>query len=117
VFAGFKAARSATNAAHFAKMTARGEVVQQVATAPIFMPLPPPAKWTMPKRSSRRTRCSSITLTGAPEAGTVANLDELRARVQLQTQQQIRIAAENALEKDLILLKREIGIDPGQKSC
>ena len=25
------------------------------------------------------------------------------------------IAAQNALEKDLILLKREIGIDPGQK--
>jgi outer membrane protein TolC len=45
----------------------------------------------------------------------VANLDELRARVQLQAQQQARIAAENALEKDLILLKRETGIDPGQK--
>jgi outer membrane protein TolC len=45
----------------------------------------------------------------------VANLDELRARVQLQAEQQAIIAAQNALEKDLILLKREIGIDPGQK--
>jgi outer membrane protein TolC len=51
----------------------------------------------------------------AHEAGTVSNLDELRARVQLQAQQQALIAAENTLEKDLILLKREIGIDPGQK--
>ena len=34
---------------------------------------------------------------------------------QLQAQQQALIAAENALEKDLILLKREIGVDPGQK--
>jgi len=51
----------------------------------------------------------------AHEAGTVANLDELRARVQLQAQQQALIAAENSYEKDLILLKREIGIDPGQK--
>jgi outer membrane protein TolC len=51
----------------------------------------------------------------AHQAGTVSNLDELRARVQLQTQQQVLIAAENALEKNLILLKREIGVDPGQK--
>jgi len=35
--------------------------------------------------------------------------------VQLQAQQQSRILAENALEKDLILLKREIGVAPGQK--
>jgi outer membrane protein TolC len=34
--------------------------------------------------------------------------------VQLQSQQQSRILAENALEKDLILLKREIGLAPGQ---
>jgi len=33
VFAGFKAAGAAERAAYFAKMTARGEVVQQVATA------------------------------------------------------------------------------------
>jgi outer membrane protein TolC len=51
----------------------------------------------------------------AHEAGTVSNLDELRARVQLQAQQQALISAENTLEKDLVLLKREIGIDPGQK--
>jgi len=35
--------------------------------------------------------------------------------VQLQAQQQSRILAENAVEKDLILLKREIGMAPGQK--
>jgi outer membrane protein TolC len=35
--------------------------------------------------------------------------------VQLQAQQQALIAAQNTLEKDLILLKREIGLDPGQK--
>jgi outer membrane protein TolC len=51
----------------------------------------------------------------AHEAGTASNLDELRARVQLQARQQALIAAQNALEKDLILLKREIGVDPGQK--
>jgi outer membrane protein TolC len=44
------------------------------------------------------------------EAGTAARLDELRARVQYQTQQQTVIAAQNAFEKDKILLKREIGV-------
>ncbi len=51
----------------------------------------------------------------AHEAGTAANLDELRARVQLEAQQQALIAAQNSQAKDLILLKREIGIDPGQE--
>lgn len=49
------------------------------------------------------------------EAGTAANLDELRARVQYQTQQQVVIAAENTFEKSKILLNREIGLAPEQK--
>lgn len=44
----------------------------------------------------------------------MANLDELRPRVQYQAQVQARIAAENEAQKELILLKREIGVDPGQ---
>lgn len=49
------------------------------------------------------------------QAGTAANLDELRARVQYQTQQQVVIAAETAFEKSKILLNREIGFAPEQK--
>jgi outer membrane protein TolC len=49
------------------------------------------------------------------KAGTAANLDELRARVQYQTQQQAVINAENTLDKDEITLKREIGMDPKQQ--
>ncbi len=41
--------------------------------------------------------------------GTAANLDELRARVEYQTQQQAVISAENTLEKDEITLKRRSG--------
>ncbi len=44
------------------------------------------------------------------EAGTAARLDESRARVQYQTQQQQVIAIRNVYEKDLILLKRMIGV-------
>ena len=48
-------------------------------------------------------------------AGTAANLDELRARVQYQAQQQTVIAAENDFEKDKIALNREIGLAPEQQ--
>jgi outer membrane protein TolC len=44
------------------------------------------------------------------EAGTVARIDELRARVQYQQQQQSVLAAQNQLAKSLIALKRRIGI-------
>ena len=48
-------------------------------------------------------------------AGTVANLDELRARVQYQSQAQAVIAADNNFEKTKITLNRMIGLAPEQK--
>ncbi len=48
-------------------------------------------------------------------AGVSANLDELRSRVQYQTQQQAVIAAENSLAKARIALNREIGLAPEQQ--
>jgi outer membrane protein TolC len=47
-------------------------------------------------------------------AGVVANLEELRAKVQLQSQQQVVIAAQNDFEKSKIALNREIGLRPEQ---
>ena len=114
VIAAWKAAGAAERAAHFQKMSARGEVVQQVATAYLHAIA----------AASELDNAKALEATGeklvhdaheAHLAGIVANLDELRARVQFQAQRQARIAAQNALEKDLILLKREIGIDPGQR--
>jgi outer membrane protein TolC len=49
------------------------------------------------------------------EAGTAAGLDVLRARVQYQAQQQRVIVAQTAYDKDLILLKREIGVPVEQQ--
>jgi outer membrane protein TolC len=114
VIAGWRAAGAAERAAHFAKMSARGEVVQQVATAYLHAI----AAASLVDEAKSLEQADQVSLDqahAAHEAGTVANLDELRARVQLQAQQQAVIAAQNALDKDLILLKREIGIDPGQK--
>ncbi|MFZ1084870.1 MAG: TolC family protein [Terracidiphilus sp.] len=114
VIAAWRAAGAAERAAHFQKMSARGEVVQQVASAYLHAIA----------AASEVDNAKALEATGeklvldaheAHLAGVAANLDELRARVQLQAQQQARIAAQNAFEKDLILLKREIGIDPGQR--
>ncbi|WP_433967592.1 TolC family protein [Tunturiibacter gelidiferens] len=49
------------------------------------------------------------------EAGVGTNLDELRARVQLQTQQQALINDENAFAKDKISLNRLIGLPADQE--
>jgi outer membrane protein TolC len=114
VIAGWKAAGAAERAAYFAKMTARGEVVQQVAT--IY--LRSIADGSNVENAQSQVAEAKVQLDHAHqahEAGTAANLDELRARVELQAQQQSLIGAQNQLEKDLILLKREIGVDPGQK--
>jgi outer membrane protein TolC len=114
VIAAWKAVGAAERAAHFSKMSARSEVVQQVAAAYLHA-----IAATSEVDNARSLEAADQVLVRhaheAHVAGVVANLDELRARVQLQAQQQTLIAAQNALEKDLILLKREIGIDPGQK--
>jgi outer membrane protein TolC len=48
-------------------------------------------------------------------AGTVAAIDQLRAEVQLKTDQQSLLAAQNQLEKDKLALGRVIGLPPGQQ--
>ncbi|MGA3316159.1 MAG: TolC family protein [Candidatus Korobacteraceae bacterium] len=48
-------------------------------------------------------------------AGLAPNIDTLRARVQLQAQQEALIAAQNELEKQRIALARVIGLPVGQK--
>jgi outer membrane protein TolC len=49
------------------------------------------------------------------DAGVGTNLDVLRARVQLQTEQQAVVSAENAFAKDKIALNRLIGLPAGQE--
>jgi len=113
VIAGYKAAGAAERSAYFAKMSARGEVVQQVASAYLHA-IAAASEVDNAKALEAQDQIQLNHAHDAHEAGTVANLDELRARVQLQTQQQVRINAETAVQKDLILLKREIGVAPGQ---
>lgn len=113
VIAGWKAARAAQRVAYFAKESARGEVVQQVASAYLHAV----AAASEVDNASAQLAADKVALEHAHLAhlaGTVSNLDELRARVQYQSQQQALIDAQNTHQKDLILLKREIGIAPGR---
>jgi len=114
VIAGWKAAGAAQRSAYFAKMTARGQVVQDVATQ-YLRAIADASEVQNAQSEVNEAQVLFDHEHQAHLAGTAANLDELRARVELQTQQQAVIAAQNLLDKDLILLKREIGIDPGQK--
>ena len=114
VIAGWRAAGAAEKAAYFGKMSARGEVVQQVATA-YLRAVAAASEVDDATAQEQADRVLFDQAHAAHEAGTAANLDELRARVQLQAQQQAVIQAQNQLDKSLIQLKREIGVAPGQK--
>ena len=114
VIAGWRAAGAAERSAYYAKMTARGEVVQQVATAYLHA-IAAASEVDNARALVAEDQVGFDHAHAAHLAGVAANIDELRARVQLQAEQQALLYAENALEKDLILLKREIGVDPGQK--
>lgn len=113
VIAGWRAAGAGTRAAYYDKMRARGEVVQQVASAYLHAI----AAASEIENARAQEQADLVQLNNVHEAhvaGTAANLDEIRARVQYQAQQQATLSAQNTYDKDLILLKREIGLDPGQ---
>lgn len=114
VIAGWKAAGAAERAAHFGKMTARGEVVQRVATAYLHA-IAASSEVDNARALVTQSQVLFDHARAAHEAGIVANIDEVRAKVQLQAQQQLLIYSQNQYQKDLILLKREIGVDPGQE--
>jgi outer membrane protein TolC len=95
-------------------MSARGEVVQQVASAYLHA-IAAASEVDNARSLVQQDQVALDQAHAEHEAGTAANIDELRARVQLQAQQQALISAQVSLDKDIILLKREIGITPGQK--
>jgi outer membrane protein TolC len=114
VISGWKAAGAAQQAAYFQKMSARGETVQQVANTYLRC-IADSSAVDYAKANIAQAQLLYNDQHEAHLAGTVASLEEFRSQVELQTQQQTLIVAQNALDKDLILLKREIGIAPGQK--
>lgn len=105
----YRAAKENAHAAYYNTRSSRGLVVLTVSS----QYLKALADKSLIDSTQALERADELLLQQAQaehEAGTVARLDELRARVQYQTQQQHVIAAQNAYEKDLVLLKREIGV-------
>lgn len=113
VINGYKAVRAAEKVAYFEKMTARGEVVQQVATA--YLRVIAAGSDVDNARALLETdRVLEQQAEAKHAAGTAPRVDVLRAQVEMQQQQQRLLASENVRDKAEILLKREIGIAPGQ---
>lgn len=114
VISAYKAAGAAERVAYFSRMSAEGEVVQQVAVT-YLRAIAAASDVDNAKALVAEDQLALNHAREAHQAGTVANLEVLRSQVELQTRQQAVIAAENNLDKVLILLKREIGIAPAQK--
>uniref|UniRef100_E6QKV1 Outer membrane efflux protein n=1 Tax=mine drainage metagenome TaxID=410659 RepID=E6QKV1_9ZZZZ len=112
---GYKAIKAAEKVAYFSKMTARGDVVQQVATA--YLAVIAASSDVDNERALLETdRVLYEQAHARHDAGTAANLDQLRAQVAWQQQQQRLIASQNQRDKTEISLKREIGIAPGAEN-
>jgi outer membrane protein TolC len=110
----YRAAKEQTTSAEYRVRSVRGLVVLSVGTTYLQALAQATrvdnavALLAMDREILRRAREAHL-------AGTAANLDELRARVAYQQQEQTVVAAGNAQEKAKIALARQIGIPADQK--
>jgi outer membrane protein TolC len=110
----YRAAKANEVAAYFSKQSSRGLVVLTVGDAY----LQAVALGSQVDNAKSLLEADRVLLSQAVaehQAGTAANLDELRARVQYQTQEQALIAAEVNFRKAKIALNREIGLPAEQE--
>jgi outer membrane protein TolC len=110
----YRAAKQGESVAFYNMQSSRGLVVLNVATA-YLQALEASSQVDYARSLLKTDEIAMNQAIAEHQAGTAANLDELRARVQYQTQQQAVIAQENAFEKSKIALEREIGMPAGQK--
>ena len=110
----YLAARHNFAAAQLSAQDARDLVILTVGNAYLLVL----ADETAVESAQAQVATSQISLNQAianHEAGTAPKLDELRARVDFQQQEQELIAAQTALEKDKLALARTIGLPLEQK--
>ncbi|MGC2636598.1 MAG: TolC family protein [Acidobacteriaceae bacterium] len=101
-------------AANLSAQDARDEVVLTVGNAYLTV-IADAARVQSAQAQVDTSKVSLDQAIGNHEAGTAPLLDELRARVDYQTQEQTLIAARNAYEKDKIALARAIGMSLEQQ--
>jgi outer membrane protein TolC len=110
----YRAAQKAQSAAALTTLNARGTVALQVGTQ-YLAALADASQIDNAKALERADEVVLRQATASHDAGVGTNLDVLRARVQLQTQQQVLINAENTFAKDKIALNRLIGLPADQE--
>ena len=109
----YKAAKAVIQEGHLDVLNARGGVVITVGTQYLHT-LADAAQIDNANALLRADQELLRQATESHKAGVSTNLDELRARVQYQTQQQALINAENTFAKDKMALNRMIGLPPEQ---
>ncbi|TCK70821.1 outer membrane protein TolC [Acidipila rosea] len=110
----YRALRSNTRAAYYDAESSRGLVVLNVGNS-YLQALADQAQLDYARSLLRTDDQLLYQAVEKHRAGVVPNVDELRARVQDQQQQQVVIADEARLQKDIISLSRQIGVPPGQR--
>jgi outer membrane protein TolC len=110
----WKAAKANEQAAYYEAQSSRGLVVLNVGTA-YLQALAASAQVDYAAALLKTDETLLFQAREEHKAGTAANLDELRARVQYQTQQLTLIQAQNDFKKAKIALNREIGLAPEQE--
>jgi outer membrane protein TolC len=110
----YRAAKAGETAAFYNMQSSRGLVVLNVATS-YLQALAASSQLDYARALLKTDEVALNQAIAQHEAGTAARLDELRSRVQYQTQQQTVIQQENNFEKAKIALEREIGMPAGQK--
>ncbi|HWF67502.1 MAG TPA: TolC family protein [Acidobacteriaceae bacterium] len=109
----YQAAKQEILAVDYSAESSRQDVVQTVANS--YLQALANAANVLNAKSLLATNAEILRqATLEHEAGTAAKLDELRARVQYQQQEQVVIAQQNAFEKSKVTLNREIGLPADQ---
>jgi outer membrane protein TolC len=110
----YRASKANVVAAYYNKQSARGLVVLTIGDA-YLQALALGAQVDNAKALLQADQVLLNQAVAEHQAGTAANLDELRARVQFQTQQQSVISAEVNFQKAKIAINREIGLPAEQE--
>ena len=107
-------AQKAAAAANYSTLNVRGGVTLAVGTQ-YLLALADAAQIENARALEKADEVAYRQAKDSHDAGVGTNLDVLRARVQLQTQQQAVISTENAFAKDKIALNRLIGLPADQE--
>ena len=110
----YRAAQKAADVATWNTLNVRGGVIDEVATQ-YLAALADQAQIANEQALVQADEEQLRQATLLHDAGVGTNLDVLRAKVQLQTEQQTLVRAQNTFAKDKIALNRMIGLPAGQE--